>query len=368
MDIYREIVSALEAEDSVILATIISTAGSTPASAFSKMLVKQNGVASVGTVGGGCMEGDVVLHANRLYHSGKAEIMTFRLNEDDAPHGLVCGGSLDVLIEPITKAQLPLIEELFKLQSHGHDCVIATLIDNDGMVPVKSIVSNDYPAVTELAARISYPGPNLAELVGHTYRRQETQRLKLPNAELILEPVTGTPSLVVFGGGHVSKFVSRIAAMSGFRVTIVDDREKYSNNIRFPEAVRTLVVDFQEAFNNVEVTSSTFLLIVTRGHEYDELLLEHAIETPASYIGMIGSKRKVLKAYEHLLENGVPVEQLQRVHAPVGIDLGAVTAEEIAVSIVAQLINVRRKGPGSIHDKSNDMEELLHRLEQRPVT
>src|SRR6266581_2717476 len=122
MDIVDEILSALKSEDRVMLATIISTTGSTPAAALSKMVVKQNGVISAGTVGGGCMEGEVLLHANRLYDAGKAEIVTFHLNEDDIEHGLICGGSLDILIEPLTKESIPLIQELKSLRDDGEDC------------------------------------------------------------------------------------------------------------------------------------------------------------------------------------------------------------------------------------------------------
>ena len=123
-----------------MLATIISTTGSTPASALSKMLVKNGGIVSVGTVGGGCMEGDVLLHASRLYNSNKAEILTFHLNEDDIEHGLICGGSLDVLIEPLAKEQIPFIEELKSLQDEGEDGVIGTLLNNEGNIECKSLL------------------------------------------------------------------------------------------------------------------------------------------------------------------------------------------------------------------------------------
>src|ERR1041385_6639703 len=140
MDIFLEILSALTTEDRVMLATIISTSGSTPASALSKMLVKSGGIVSVGTVGGGCMEGDVLLHANRLYESNRAEILTFHLNEDDIEHGLICGGSLDVLIEPITKEYIPLFQEMKSIRDEGEDCVLATLITPDGRLPIKYVI------------------------------------------------------------------------------------------------------------------------------------------------------------------------------------------------------------------------------------
>src|ERR1041385_605835 len=255
MDIFLEILSALTTEDRVMLATIISTSGSTPASALSKMLVKSGGIVSVGTVGGGCMEGDVLLHANRLYESNKAEILTFHLNEDDIEHGLICGGSLDVLIEPITKEYIPLLENLNTLRNEGEDCVLATHIAHDGKLKSKFLITTSGEAVSKkessfivdiknLKPQISNPQPSLQDVIHKVHHRQETQRIKTDQGELILEPISGTPSLIIFGGGHVSKFVSRAASMAGFRVTIVDDREKYSNPKRFPEAAQTLAIDF----------------------------------------------------------------------------------------------------------------------------
>jgi xanthine dehydrogenase accessory factor len=134
--------------------------------------------------------------------------------------------------------------------------------------------------------------------------------------------------------------------MAGFGVTIVDDREYFASAERFPEARRTVVADFRTAIAGLDITSSTYLLIVTRGHQYDEEILGQALTTPAKYIGMIGSKRKVTTTFGHLLEQGHTAGSLGRVHAPVGLALGALTAEEIAISIVAELISVRRNsGP-----------------------
>ena len=142
MDIYSEILSALASEERVMLATIVSTSGSTPASALSKMLVKNNGIVSVGTIGGGCMEGDVLLHARRLFETNKAEILKFHLNEDDIEHGLICGGSLDVLLEPISKKDVSLFQEIKMQRDEGNDCVLATFLLNDGSVIFKKVVQN----------------------------------------------------------------------------------------------------------------------------------------------------------------------------------------------------------------------------------
>ncbi len=190
-----------------MLATIISTTGSTPAAALSKMLVKCNGIVSVGTVGGGCMEGEVLLHARRLYDSGKAEIVTFHLNEDDVEHGLICGGALDILIEPLTHQDIPLITELKTLRGEGEDCVLVRVLKNNGTVEQKFVVRtydqekwND-GVMEKLKSNTPSFQHSISELLQRAFHRQETQRMKIDDGEIILEPVAGTPGLIIFGGG-----------------------------------------------------------------------------------------------------------------------------------------------------------------------
>ena len=356
MDIYSEILSALVDEKRIVLATIVSTTGSTPAAAMSKMIVKQGGTVSVGTVGGGCMEGDVILHAHRILDAGRPEILTFHLNEDDAEAGLICGGSLDVLLEPLTEAQIPLIRELQELRLKGEDCFCATFLPSSGAEGWKRVLREDGSDAALLLCTLPGVPKEAGEFMEKVRRRQEPLRVPTAEGELILEPLAGAPPLLLIGGGHVSKYVSRVASLAGFRVTVADDREKYANSGRFPEAARTCVVDFEEIFGDIAVTPASFIVIVTRGHRYDEVALAQALKTPARYIGMIGSRRKVLTCFDHLREAGVSDEQLARVSAPVGIDIGAVTAEEIAVSIVAECIHARRntgRPPGHMSQKSH---------------
>jgi xanthine dehydrogenase accessory factor len=355
-DIFGEILSSLAEEDHAMLATIIATTGSTPAAAHSKMLVRKGGAVSVGTVGGGCMEGEVLLRASRLYDTGCAKIFSFQLNEDDMQHGLICGGNLDILIEPITRRDLPLFEELKSMRDNGSDSVIVSLIGNDGRMLDKVLVdpmrTSDAPSSgivrspVECGKLFTTPEKSMADVIARAHRSGDTVRMEVGDSVLIVEPLPGIPPLVVFGGGHVAKYVSRAAAMAGFGVTIVDDREYFASAERFPEARRTVVADFRTAIAGLDITSSTYLLIVTRGHQYDEEILGQALTTPAKYIGMIGSKRKVTTTFGHLLEQGHTAGSLGRVHAPVGLAIGALTAEEIAISIVAELISVRRNsGP-----------------------
>jgi xanthine dehydrogenase accessory factor len=163
--------------------------------------------------------------------------------------------------------------------------------------------------------------------------------------EIFVEPILPQPTLYLFGGGHISVAVARVAHLSGFAIAIVDDRESFANAERFPMASE-VISNYEEAFNKIRPTASSYIVIVTRGHKDDMRVLEWAVRTDARYLGMIGSKRKVLAVYEALGKQGVPAEKFDRVHAPVGLEIGALTPEEIAVSIVAELIAVRRNAEG----------------------
>jgi xanthine dehydrogenase accessory factor len=159
--------------------------------------------------------------------------------------------------------------------------------------------------------------------------------------EIFVEPILPQPVLYLFGGGHISTALARVAGQAGFEIGIVDDREMYANRERFPEA-REVYTSYEEAFEKIRPSASSYLVIVTRGHKDDMRVLAWAVGTEARYIGMIGSKRKVISVYKALENEGLAPEKFDRVHAPVGLDIGALTPEEIAVSIAAELIAVRR--------------------------
>lgn len=162
--------------------------------------------------------------------------------------------------------------------------------------------------------------------------------------EFFVEPVMPQPRLVVFGGGHISQPVIRLAKMTGFHVTVVDDRPSFANESRFPDADQIICLPFDQALQQVDVGPSTYVVIVTRGHRYDQMCLRGVIEKPAAYIGMIGSKRRVKGVMEQMLADGVAREAVERVFSPIGLKIGAETPEEIAVSIMAEIIAVRRGG------------------------
>lgn len=272
MDIFEEILAMRRAGRRGALATIVHTNGSIPSYESSRMLVRDDGTIS-GTIGGGCVEAEVWAAAKEVIEAEQPRKMTFNLNHDaDYDTGLICGGTLEVFVEPI-----------------------------------------------------------------------------LPQ-----------PTLYIFGAGHVSTAVSRVAHQAGFAIAVIDDRESFANAERFPLASE-IHTSFAGSFENIQANSSSYLLIVTRGHKDDMRVLAWAVNTAARYIGMIGSKRKVLSVYKALEKEGFAPEKFERVHAPVGLDIGALSPEEIAVSIVAELIAVRRNAKTASH-------KSIHRPEDTPET
>lgn len=349
MDIYKEILNTLDEDGRATLATIISGSGSTPVPPGAKMLLKEAGAIPLGTIGGGCVEADVIEAARtHVGTGGKCTIRRFTLSEDDIESGMLCGGTVDILIERLTKEQGVLYSELISRREAGRDCAVITVIDPGENIRGKSLVSLvtagiDGTDMSELC-RLSpdLPAP-LEETASRAIGQQTVTRLPWTGGEVIIEPVIGLQDLFIFGGGHVSRYVSRSASMAGFRVTVIDDRPEYANPRRFPEAFRTLAVPFTDSWDRMEVKQSASIVIVTRGHKFDELVLERAVETPARYVGMIGSKRKVLATFSNLVGRGMARDRLQNVRAPIGLSIGAQTAEEIGISVTAELIAVRRR-------------------------
>jgi xanthine dehydrogenase accessory factor len=159
--------------------------------------------------------------------------------------------------------------------------------------------------------------------------------------EILLEPVFSEPTAYVFGGGHVSEQLAPLAKRVHFKVVVIDDREMFANRERFPEVDEVIVSEFEKCFDQLNMDDSSYIVIVTRGHLYDGFVLEQAVKTNARYIGMIGSKKKIETLYQNLMKKGISKEALKRVHAPIGLDINSETPEEIAVSIIAELIKVR---------------------------
>ena len=336
MDVFETALSRLSQGQSSVMATIIASEGSTPLPSGAKMLVGEGGTVLCGTVGGGRVEAEVQRAASHLIDSGNECAMHhFTLSKDDGGIGMLCGGNVDLLLERVKKEHADLYSELIDRREGGDDVAIVTVISD------QSVIQNKYLSPPLRKEDGNVPD-SLEEVIHEAIGKQSIRRVPLAAAEVIVEPLAGIRDLMIFGGGHISRHLSRIAAMAGFRVTIIDDRPEFTARERFPNAYKTMTIDFDAAWDHLTVSPSTSIVIVTRGHSFDEKVLECAVRTPAGYIGMIGSKRKVIETFKSLASRGISRESLNQVHAPIGLAIGAVTAEEIAVSITAELIAARR--------------------------
>jgi xanthine dehydrogenase accessory factor len=349
MNIISEIASTLAAQKPAVLATIISSSGSSPLPPGAMMLFKEQGNSVVGTIGGGLLEGSVSNEAKQMFDgSRRCVVRQFELNEDKTEEGMICGGTVDVLIEKLGRADLPVFSRLHDLHKEGSDSILLRVIDATQSEIRRAVLDGKAddviksPALDGFLKELNVPGEKFLQVLQRAQRGEAVERVPGVGGEMIIEPIVGIQPLVIFGGGHIGRSLSRIAAAAGFTVTVIDDRKTYADGGRFPDAARILAEDFVGAFNHIEVKPASSIVIVTRAHEFDREVLRRAVSTPARYIGMIGSGRKVAATYARLQEDGTPLSLLKRVHAPIGLDIGAVTAEEIAVSIVADLIRVRR--------------------------
>ncbi|HEX7087389.1 MAG TPA: XdhC family protein [Vicinamibacterales bacterium] len=252
--VYRELVAAAERGEPVALVTIVRAHGSTPQRVGAKMLVFADG-RTVGTIGGGCYENDAFWKAREALAAGRAQLVHYELTDDLAEEsGLICGGQMDVFIEPV-------------------------------------------------------------------------------------EP---TPHLYILGAGHVGGELGQLAPTVGFNVHVVDDREKFANRERFPDAVEVVAAPLVEWVQSASLPPTAYIVVLTRGHRQDFDVLRALADRPFRYVGLIGSRAKVARLTDALLDAGVSADWLRTLHAPIGLDIGAVSPQEIAVAITAELIAVRR--------------------------
>jgi xanthine dehydrogenase accessory factor len=204
---------------------------------------------------------------------------------------------------------------------------------------VRALAAAQLTAGEIRVARLTTDGRELAER-----RARRVGDIAPEEVEVALEPMVPPDQLIVFGAGHIGMPLARLGAVLGYEVTIVDDRERFASRERFPDALRIMAQPFESAIQEISITPWTYLVLVTRGHEHDESTLRHVVGSPAPYIGMIGSRRRVLVVFERLRAMDVPEEFLRRIYAPIGIDIGARTPEEIALAILAEIVSVKRGG------------------------
>jgi len=347
-NLYLEIVKALERKERVVLATLIHRAGSAPRAVGAQYLVKEDGT-SFGSIGGGRVEAEVWQEAKQVMEKGERKVLHFQLTAEQlAEGGSICGGNIDIFLEPLNQEFLDIYRGVLKIKQKGGSAILATLISLDHSSVkdqgLKILLRPSGEKVGALLHSEALERRVLSEgecLFGEKKPKVLVVDLGNQKAEILLEPIISEPTVYVFGAGHVSQQVSPLAKRVQFRVVVIDDRTMFANRERFPEADEVIVSEFEKCFDRLSIDESSYIVIVTRGHLYDRSVLEQAVQTRARYIGMIGSKRKIQMLYQNLMEKGIPKESLDRVCAPIGLAINSETPEEIAVSIVAELIKVR---------------------------
>lgn len=347
-DIYYEIEKILEKREKVALATLISRVGSAPRTIGAKYLIRSDGTSS-GSIGGGCVEAEVWQEAQRVMEKGERRILHFDLTAEQlAEGGLICGGNIDIFLEPLQGEFLAIYQEAAKVRQGGGSAILATPISVGEPLPrgggSKVLLKTSGEKVGFLSEGVELENKILKE--GELLLKEKKLKVMVLSSEdrkmeILLEPIFSEPTVYIFGGGHISEQLAPLAKKVHFKVVIIDDREMFANRTRFPEADEVIVSEFEKSFNQLNIGETSYIVIVTRGHLYDGFVLKQAVKTKACYIGMIGSKKKIRTLYQNLIEEGIAKDALARVHAPIGIDINSETPEEIAVSIVAELIKVR---------------------------
>lgn len=343
MSIFKNVAALLKAQESFVMATILGRSGSAPRDVGSRMIIRADG-SIIGSIGGGILEATGQRLARELSTSRKTLVRTFTLSREDAASGgMICGGDLEVLLhyEDASRAdRLALYEELQDcLDSRKRAWLVVKV------PPVE--VSEGPPAMCVLrdgSVALAVEGmPRLRELLFEVSATQPEMR-EYEGTRLFIEPLSSEGTVYIFGAGHVGQKVAHLTRFVGFRTVVLDDREEFAKRELLASADEIIVLrSFEEAMKELRIDGDSYLVIVTRGHAHDKTVLEQALRSRAGYIGMIGSRKKRDATYEALAQEGFGDEDFARVHSPIGLKIDAETPEEIAVSIVAELIQARAR-------------------------
>ena len=347
--IFHDIAAALARDEDFVLTTIIRHAGSSPRSTGARMLVRRDGSIG-GTIGGGLLEAQVIQEARQVFETRCSTVRSYQFNAQKAADlGMICGGQVEVLLQYIPLPDEPLAQLYQRLAGAleaGHKAWLVTRLvpvpgqPEETVQPLQSMLEYGPAGLVGtglLDVELASIGEAVAPLAG-----KDPRWIRVGEADYLVEPVHSQGTVYIFGAGHVSQMLAPLAAWVGFHTVVLDDRPEFANRERFAAADEVIAVEkLERAFEGLGIGPDSYIIIVTRGHRDDLTVLRLALQTQARYIGMIGSKRKRELVYQVLRSEGVSSDDLGRVHSPIGVEIGAETPEEIAISILAELIKVR---------------------------
>ncbi|SDO71446.1 XdhC family aldehyde oxidoreductase maturation factor [Desulforhopalus singaporensis] len=330
------LIETLESGELVILGGIVRSSGSAPRTSGARMLVRRDGTIC-GTVGGGAVEAKCLEAAGEMFAGAvDHKVVEFSMSASAlASEGMVCGGAVSILLQKIDGGKLDFFKRLQTLCRDGGRPMLLTVLpgglDDDNTV---KMMLGDRESVQQF-------GPGFYEsLVKRAGRVPFLTRVG--DAEIFVEPLASPGVVHMVGAGHVAHATAKLAAFAGFEVVVIDDRTEFANKDRYPEAREIRVVDSFDSCLG-QMSGDDYVVIVTRGHLHDKDVLAQALRTDAGYIGMIGSRRKRNVIYDTLRQEGFSETDLKRVYSPIGLCIGADTPNEIALSIVGELVQVRAR-------------------------
>jgi xanthine dehydrogenase accessory factor len=340
IDLLPQIQDWFEAGEEIAVATVIRVAGSAPRPVGARMIVSASGHMA-GSVSGGCVETTVYGEMMDVLQGGPPRKLHFGITDDMIwDVGLACGGTIDVFVQQLDPE---LVSTLAEQVERGNGLALTIRVSEDTMLGDTALVARNGTLLGEV-------DPDSVELAQQVIAdRAETGSLHEiePGTEVFIEPFLPPPTLLIVGGVHVAIPLTRFATTLGFSVTIIDPRAKFANRERFPEADRVLLEWPDEAFEHLHVDDATYVVLLTHDPKIDEPTLAAALQTEAAYIGAIGSRSTHAARFERMEKWGVTPDQLQRVYAPIGLDLGGRSPEETALSIIGEVVAVKNKRSGA---------------------
>jgi xanthine dehydrogenase accessory factor len=360
-------------------AEVIDTSGSTPQKPGAKAVFRADGGLS-GTLGGGCLEAEARRVALECLQQGRRTLLTIHLDSDYGfDDGLICGGTARIFIDGKPYEHASFWNEVATFLRSRKRGALVTIVNasEPNLVGARWLIEARQDACIQaevqhlkiVACTPECPTDlpmSVFELVGEAIQRRDelTGFIQLPSgeAELFIEPLLPRPHLIIAGAGHIGAALAHLASLLEFEVTVVDDRPSFANRERLPEVDNILVGDIAQTVASQPMDKDTYIVIVTRGHRHDAETLRAVVRhvDEVAYIGMIGSRRKIKLIYDELIAQGIATpEQLAKVHAPIGIDIGGESVWEIVVSIAAELVWVRNGREGSLRPLAEKMLPLV---------
>lgn len=320
--------------DTIGLATVVQTWGSSPRQVGAKMAFTSGGAIS-GSVSGGCVEGAVIEAGQEMLQSGQSQLLHFGVTDDTAwDVGLACGGEIDIFVQPLAATVYDFHREIIQNNRSGY---AATIIHGPG-IGQSAVIAEDGRIVGSLDPTIAQRAFEAAQTITHSQRLALTDK-----SEVFVELIRPAPTLILVGGVHIAISLANLAKTLGFRTIVIDPRRAFGSQARFPHVTQLIQAWPEKALSAVELTPETAVALLTHDPKIDDPALKIVLESPAFYIGALGSRKTHAKRQERLRQMGFNDEDIERIHAPIGLDIGARSPEEIGLAIMAEVVRLKNK-------------------------